>query len=455
MSFAIASTYKMKDVVYKFKKLQHGKYFCSKGEGMNLKTEKIMPALTATLITIASFSYAEEAELMDRIEAPDGMMMGANEINAPSARLYWMDTTGKMHVDTGAIFDAELLIWKANCDDVEVGVFNELFPQIAQLPRPDFKASSFTDANYDHMDFDWNVGVRVGLGYYFEWDNWDIYGAWTHIHNKAHHNFIFAAGIESSFLLKSFSANWSSMPANLSLNGIANNADLIVSQAEHSHWKLKLDLIDVELGRLFFAGKWLTIRPKAGLRGGYVKQHTEIDYESVLINVNDEAITVIPLDEIKMKNDFSGIGVRGGIDTEWHFGDSDVFLYGDGAISLLYGRYHLSALETDTFSRLAVASDIILSTKDNFNDTKAITDLALGLSWRPDITWCCRTMRLTLGAGWEHHLFLNQFQLKRVFTVHSISATTDNPSTQNWTDYTRENGDLSTQGVTITALFEF
>lgn len=433
---------------------------------MDLK-KKVIPAVTATLLACASFLCADDATggqgQMTMMEPQGDMMMGANEMNAPSARPYWQDTTGKMHVDTGAILDVELLVWQAHTDDLDVAVTNDPFP--TSVSSPNF-ASRFLDAEYEHMSFKWDVGVRVGLGYYFEHDNWDVYAAWTHIHNKASKtidesvnpnlNATVSSGPATAANTQTLFPTWSS--ALVTLNPAPASADPtrngnLTASGVDAHWKLKLDLIDAELGRLFFAGRWLTVRPHFGLRGGWIKQTFDVDYTNVIGSGQTGTDNLITFDDIDMKNDFKGIGVRAGIDTQWHF-CSGVCFYGDAAVSVLYGRYNISQQETNIQDSFATVSNLLLSTTDNFNDSKAITDLALGLCWQPDLSCMCNTMRFTLAAGWEHHMFFNQVQLKRVYTVN-YQTPSISPNSPSWTNYVREMGDLSTQGVTVTARFEF
>ncbi len=360
-------------------------------------------------------------------------MMGSNDMNAPSARPHYMDSAGKMQTSNGWIFDVEPFYWQSHLDDAEVAVSNEAFTT-GSSPTT---ASRFTDATYEHLKFKWDAGVKVGVGGYFDHDEWDVFVQWTHFHNNAHKNI---NNTLSSPTPATLFTTWSA----LEVDTLAGN---LTAQGVDADWSLNLDLLDAELGRMFFAGKWLTVRPHVGLRGGWIRQKFNIDY----LNLSGAGgtTTAITTEDINMKNKFTGLGVRAGVDTEWHSG-CGWCLYGNGAVSILYGFYKNTQSETMGPDEFATPSTIILGTTDSFRDSKAITDLALGICYSPEISCMCPSTRFTISLGWEHHMFFNQFQLKRVATENP-SAT---PGT-NYTTYVREPSDLSTQGWTLGLMLDY
>ncbi len=413
---------------------------------------KVLPALTATLIACASFLSADTNQDNSKGNCPEpqgccpekccpapAVKICFPEGIAPCARPVIVNSCGQREVQNGAIIDIELLVWQAHTDDLEVGVLNS-----NATGHPSY-ASQFTNASYQHMKFKWDAGVRLGVGYIFDHDCWDVYAAWTHFTGNASKDVVTSTSNTPS---QTLFPTWSA--AEVVLGTLAGDGNLTATSLD-SHWKLKLDLIDLELGREFFAGRHLAVRPHVGLRGGWIKQNFDIQYAGLTGAAVTTAFTGT-LDDIEMKNDFKGIGVRTGLDTEWNVGCGFCF-FGDAAISILYGRYNISQQETVGDDLFLAADTVILSTTDSFNDSKAITDLALGIRWCPDMSCWCTASRLLLSAGWEHHMFFNQEQLKRVSTVNT--TLTSGINTDNYTTYVREAGDLSTQGVTISLRWEY
>jgi hypothetical protein len=208
-----------------------------------------------------------------------------------------------------------------------------------------------------------------------------------------------------------------------------------------TNWQLDLDLVDIELGRKYWTSKYLSFRPFVGLRLGYIKQDFGMEFKggswAFLSGVGINAIGRADLD-----NNFKGVGIRSGFNTNWHLGCGWA-LYGDLAASILYGRFDVDHDESYRLVESPFPKTKVMETKDSFRASRAILDMDLGIQW--STMFCDCQYGFTVALGWEQHLFFHQNQMWRV---------TDNIA-QRENDFSQKRGTLSTQGVTLTVQFEF
>ncbi len=275
------------------------------------------------------------------------------------------------------------------------------------------------EGKYQELKFKWDWGYRVGVGYNLPHDKWDLLLNWTHVCTTAKRtdvqNFV-PTGASGTLLY----------PVWVDGTVLSNFDTTAVILASAARWRLHLNLLDFEIGRQFFVSKWLTLRPHLGLRSAWINQKYQIAYAAI-----DPPNTLAYA--IQMKNEFWGLGVRGGLDTQWGV-FKEISIYGNLALSLLYG--HFDVKEEIAFTSTG-ANPLALRTKDPFNTTRAITDLAIGLRWDHSFV---ERLHLRLQAGWEHHLFFgqNQFYLN-TSGFPAINTRFDNKdlALQGWTFGTR------------------
>ncbi|NGX45596.1 MAG: hypothetical protein K940chlam2_00752 [Chlamydiae bacterium] len=336
--------------------------------------------------------------------------------------------------DGDFVVSLEGFYWSSHQDGMEFAIENDVFVPATPTRIQTEELNNLIDAEYKNPDFSWEFGFRVGLGYNSTHDGWDITGYWTWYNGRASSH-LEAERDDNHTLLPL----WSAIGRSSGAGGVLWATDI------ESHWKLSLNLIDVELGREFWVSKYMTLRPHVGLRGAWVDQDYEIEHKggiwSTLTTPTNNAVT--------LKNDFKGVGVRAGFNSIWNIGKGFA-LFGDSAVSLVYGRFKVKHDEWNRAALTPFGKTRILETEDHFNASRAMTDLALGLQWSTPFGQKCQ-YGFTLGLSWEHHMFFDQNQMWRVNNIQ------DSPSTglfgQN--AYYQRRGDLDTQGWTLNILFEF
>jgi hypothetical protein len=364
-----------------------------------MKSIKVLPTLALSLVALTSFvdaSYddAQVRNLENRVSALE-QRKGANGMINPPARPYIKDG-----VDLFVFGD--LLFWRANENGLGYVIENKM------------STSTLRDGRLKDPNFDWDFGYRVGLGYNIPRDGWDVTADWTHFSTTASNSELAPVG-GALFPI------WQSPDLNF--------ASTNLTQAS-TFWRLRLNEIDLALGREFFVSKWLTLRPFMGLRTAWLRQKFNVTYTGT----NIFGLTGAMSDKIQMKNRFWGIGLLGGLDTQWGLG-AGFSIYGDLGLSMLRGHFRINQDET-----VQTLNTVLTHLRERLRATRVITDLALGLRWDQVFADCFRVM---LQAGWEDHVFLGQNVLKN-FIDSSMEG-----------KYTEQNGDLALDGFTFELRLDF
>jgi hypothetical protein len=231
------------------------------------------------------------------------------------------------------------------------------------------------------VDFAWDWGFRVGAGYTAKQDGWDLGFYWTNIRNTAH-------GIEHPSTGKIVFQVWT--VAQKVFPGAVTTAT--------SHWHVNLDQIDLELGREFYVGNFVTVRPFVGARSDWILQKFNVDLIGHMIPTNLEIEQLA-----KLRNRFWGFGFVAGFDTNWMLG-SGFSLYGDADMSILMGFFDIDQKGTQNDVK-------IWNQAKSFRKGTAILDLGLGLKWSQ--LFCKDRFGIAFKLGYEYHLHFNQNQFIR------------------------------------------
>lgn len=333
------------------------------------------------------------------------------------------------------VFTVAGFYWNAHQDGMEYAIDNQVVhPTDADTNQA---LNNLIDSTYKNPDFKWDFGFKVGLGYNTTHDGWDIGVVWTQFRTSADSH-VEAEADDNHTLLPLWSA--------FAATG-ADSTILWASDIE-THWKLKLDLVDLELGREFWTSKYLTFRPFVGLRLAWINQEYNIKNKGGGWLSTAESPAFNNLVDIDQK--FHGVGLRGGVDTVWNFG-CGWGIFGNFAMSIVYGRFNVDHDESNREATDTHHKTKILESDDNFRASRGMTDLSIGLQWHTMFSNC--RYGFTAMLGWEHHMFFDQNQMWRVLRKCDEPLTQPNLSGENV--FHQRRGDLATQGWTLTFVFEF
>ncbi len=285
----------------------------------------------------------------------------------------------------------EALFWQAS---------EENLPYATQVKATDNRRKLNT------IDFNWDWGFRVGLGGNSSRDGWDIDIYWTRIRNETHNR----THGTSSTAIQEF---WTTA-ANAEPLGTFNEAK--------AHGHSLLNQIDLDLGREFYVGNFLTTRPFVGLRYTWIHQKYHVEYGN-------------SIDEFaKLRSRFWGFGFAAGLDTNWWLGNG-FSIYGDSDISVIFGNFNVHEKGTLSGSTIWTASN-------KTNAGRPIFDIGMGFQYRD--TFCDESFALTIRAGYEYHLYFNQ---NMFIQVNNGSSTFEN--------FNPLGGNLGYQGASASMQFDF
>lgn len=353
--------------------------------------------------------------------------------------------------------DSEVIVtvagfyWNAHQDGMEYALKNKVVnpgpnPTSTTGVKDIQELNNLNDAKYESLDFEWDFGFKVGLAYCSPCDGWDFGILWTRFRGEADDHS--KTKVDGKRTLLPLWAGFAPAQGNL----------LYATDIE-AHWKLKLDLIDIELGRSFWTSKYLSIRPHVGIRIAFIDQKYDIEHKGGSWDSNDNTRPNQPAfkGDVELENDFRAVGVRSGIDSLWNLGCCWA-IYGNLAASIVFGRFCLDHDEENKERFAPHSKTRVLSTDERFSEvTRAIFDLALGIQW--STLFCNCRYGLVAMLGWEQHLFFHQNQMWRVNRIGDIYKLNGNgPFLKNKTGenvFFQRHGDLSTQGFTFTLKFEF
>lgn len=327
--------------------------------------------------------------------------------------------------------DLSLLYWKVGGDEFDYAIDKTIDRSSATVP------TIVTDEHIHDLSFKLDPGFRLGVGFDLPHTGWDVKFNWTNFDTSAHHS----TSVEPLTLGSTGSGRVFSNPF---FNGFAGTVGAGDSVDIHGHEKIRLNWYDFEFGK-WCCCNGLKFRPHIGIRG--VDQHDKFSTltqfnGAAFTFVDDQGIThTIAQNEGSWNNKFSGVGIRGGIDSQFQLCDG-WSLVGRFAGAVVWGNsknnYRYSEQDVGV-----VIESIDGRIHEKNHQCRSYLDLALGLRWDT----CACGIPVFLEVDWEqHYLFAaRKFIVDNRFA--DTLATGSNPgATSSW----RKNGNVCLGGVTAT-----
>lgn len=392
---------------------------------------RVLSVITLLFIAIADYSQAEQCYWQDNICTDYGYIPPVRPARHPHSGNWWME--------------ADLLYWKT----CETGI------ACANTNKEHHKGSSHDEIKKHHLkvhgyDFDWDSAFRLGLGYNMASDGYDMAIYWTRFNTTATEH-ISAHIVEEGIALIGRVVDPIIHPYYTN-SDYANAADKVSGRLN-----IDLNVFDFELGRECFLSRDMSFRPFIGVRGALVNQDMHVKAATHRVHLLG-AIHHRPIfdfvEDVKLRNNYKGVGLRSGFDTEWYLG-FDFSIYAQAAMSLLYGEHDIH-YSSSKYSHLSHSGGSSSDSSDfdhghfisgnHLNDCfcacRAISDLALGIRWQV----FCNDPSLHLQFGWEQHKFfrLSHFESPS----RSFDDTVDEASII-------DQGDLCFQGIVLSAKYDF
>lgn len=239
--------------------------------------------------------------------------------------------------------------------------------------------------SHNNADWDYNPGVRVGLGFYLHHDAWTIDFDWTWLNITNYADYTAANG---GILMPMWVPPYPSAPSSTwtSVSAV---------------WDAHYNTVDARLGKPYHISRYVILKPHFGLRVGFIDQHFSVHYGGTF-NSNNNASVVHHGD-----NDFWGVGARAGLDSEWVLGKGWQ-LFGNFAGSMLYGKFDIDQnIAVGTTNNLGY--DLDWHKYDNVPNF----EIQLGIAWNKYFNK--NKYRIGAAAAYEFHEWFDQFNMKRFF----------------------------------------
>ncbi len=314
----------------------------------------------------------------------------------------------------------DALAMQAKEDGLDFGIEDSTAPG-ANTPITNGRIVGFSR---DTHDYDWNPGLRVGLGFYLDHDAWnlDFNWTWLNITNYQHGNANTALGV--------ILPQWAL--------GIGTPAAQIGARTS-AKWDAHYNTFDIRLGKPHYVSRYLVMSPHFGLRAGWIDQHYSVDMGGATASTSTRSI-------MHAENDFWGVGARAGLDTEWIIGKG-WNLFGNVAASMLFGKFDIDqnyTLPGQSVEGYGLDSDFFQNVP-NF-------EIALGISWGKFFNK--KKNHVALKLAYEFHEWLDQLNLKKFYSGVTGLPTTTPAATGIYMNETVARGNLTLNGLSLRVQFD-
>ena len=157
------------------------------------------------------------------------------------------------------------------------------------------------------------------------------------------------------------------------------------SSRAQSHFKFRFDSVDLELGRNFYIGRNLAVRPFAGLKGAWFEQSITTKYSGVIQSFDSGATTLsLPDGSATLKDHPWGVGPRVGLNSTWMFGQSDFAFLANFAGTILWEKFEPNNTSSFRASNTGSGGPVVPmggTIKANRNDLRPVMEVFLGFDW--------------------------------------------------------------------------
>lgn len=320
-------------------------------------------------------------------------------------------------------FDASFIYWQPIQENMEV-CFNETNNNVTTL--------GFS-GNFVNMSFDYKPGFKVGMGGYFDYDNWDMGLEYTWFHNTQSQSTDAVIGGGGLYQI------WGSPSTTYNVGQVYNSVS--------EKWTLKMDIAELTMGRWAYVGTKLTFRPSFGARAAWIRQDVSVT------GINDGTLTITPAhttanyNVVKGKTRSWAIGPQVGLDMNWMIGYGFRF-YGDAEVDTLFTKYTKGNTSITNYanasgSGTATTDAGFRATQKRIYSVRTHLDLEMGFGWGTYLD--CNNWYMDFSAGYGFQAFFDQNMFRHF-----------NDDTATSLAHSRmPNGNLYVQGLTVKFELDF
>lgn len=301
----------------------------------------------------------------------------------------------------GAYIILDALLWKANIGGTDYAYTSETvaaaYPIAGQVQS---------------TDFDWDWGLKAGIGYNFEHDEWEGQLLFTYFKTSETNSRALDGG--GSIIPLKGSAD---------LSGL----DLDFCNRAVSRSKLTYYNLDLDIGRDFFLSKYLSVKTSFGIRNSWFNLKQNVQYSGGLILGPDLTKNI---DSSKVW----GIGPSTSFYTNWNF-CKGISIFANTSGSLLWSYFKVDHDESNSAS-----TDDLIELTANMHRFMPMVQFTLGLAYQAYLNENKQHIEISLGWDTIYYWRANQFMQVSDFATKK---------------YTRVSEDVSLQGVTLNIRLDF
>ena len=355
------------------------------------------------------------------------MALQTSSLIAEEEPNYYVNRSKQIELDRGSdlYLGGDFLFWIAQ----ENGLFYSQGGR-SGVPHRSLLGTSDFQGRLNKVKPHTHPGVRLNLGYkLLNHDQWDLLASWTwYYSNRERYDH------ESITILYG--------------HVHVDNPNIIDAGTQSDgtfsgyKWRMKYQVYDFGIGRLFKTGKFFSLRPEIGIRGARIPQylHMQFVFENRQNSISFPAT-------VKVKSNFSGAGIKAGLDGGFHL-PYDFHIIGKASLALLYGTistaYHEYSYYFDVPSnRLVGKLYADLNEKNNNNIYNGT--LSLGVQWD----------RLFTNSDNKRLCYLALYTAYEAIYWNSINKIMHFVHGMHEGKFYKENGHLSLQGITAGMRLDF
>ncbi|GAB4186776.1 MAG: hypothetical protein Tsb0015_04820 [Simkaniaceae bacterium] len=274
------------------------------------------------------------------------------------------------------------------------------------------------------IDFQWDWGIKAGLGHNFAHDGWDL---------SAQYTYFSTSGTDAVRVPPSSPGNVTPLKGFLNMDEGGDVVVLSVGKAQ-SQFEINFQAVDVKLGREFYVSEFLALHPFFGLKAGIfdMLQTTRYyggDLGNNAYHVHDDS-------------DFWGVGALAGMDGSFYMGKG-FSIFGSWMADLIYGKVDVEF--RDHYSLGGINKRKMKDVRHSFVPA---LEMMLGLQYDTYFWQDQKHLRLRFSYESQYWWRVNQ-------SLEAFSMTTTQPGFQGIERYRPVSEDLSFHGFTLEVRIDF
>lgn len=245
----------------------------------------------------------------------------------------------------------------------------------------------------NHHDWDYNPGLRVGIGFYLDHDAWNVDFNWTWLNITDYQRAQAQSGV--GILIPQFLIPGSTPSGALNASNTRASAS----------WKASYNVLDAKLAKPYHVSRYLVLSPHFGVRAAWIDQHFSVDYAGSF----GSAFRAIHHSD----NNMWAFGARTGLNSDWILGKGWC-LFGNAAASMLFSKFQVEQHLSYTSTSEGFDLDY-----DFYNNTPNF-EIALGIAWGKHFNK--NKYHVGLRAAYEFHEWVNINNLRKFFGAGTYYA---------------------------------